>query len=122
MQNKIYNLELVDKGVAASFVLRTMEEIADRQKGIADDPHRHNYYSVIWPFGGSGRHVVDFNEYPTPFRRGVACYKIPQINNEGTMKNKWIMNPDLPIFAKRLLSACMTKGLVVPSGSSQVLS
>ena len=43
---------------------------------------------------------IDFNEYPTPFRRGVACYKIPKINNEGTMKNKWIMNPDLPIFAK----------------------
>lgn len=41
-----------------------MEEIADRQQGIADDPHRHNYYSVIWPFSGSGRHIIDFNEYP----------------------------------------------------------
>jgi len=41
-----------------------MEEIADRQQGIADDPHRHNYYSVIWPFSGSGRHLIDFNEYP----------------------------------------------------------
>lgn len=64
MQNKIYSLELLDKGVPASFVLRTMEEIADRQQGIADDPHRHNYYSVIWPFSGSGRHIIDFNEYP----------------------------------------------------------
>ena len=64
MQKKIYSLELLDNGVPASFVLRTMEEIADRQQGIADDPHRHNYYSVIWPFSGSGRHVIDFNEYP----------------------------------------------------------
>ncbi|MCX6287984.1 MAG: helix-turn-helix transcriptional regulator [Bacteroidetes bacterium] len=64
MQQKIYNLELLDNGIPASFVLRTMEEIADRQQGIADDPHRHNYYSVIWPFSGSGRHVIDFNEYP----------------------------------------------------------
>jgi hypothetical protein len=64
MQNKIDSLELMDKGVPAFFVLKTMEEIADRQKGIADDPHRHNYYSLIWPFGGSGRHMVDFNEYP----------------------------------------------------------
>ena len=64
MQKKIYSLELLDQGVPASFVLRTMEEIADRQQGIADDPHRHNYYSVIWPFSGSGRHLIDFNEYP----------------------------------------------------------
>jgi len=64
MQKKIYSLELLDEGIPASFVLRTMEEIADRQQGIADDPHRHNYYSVIWPFSGSGRHVIDFNEYP----------------------------------------------------------
>lgn len=64
MQQKIYSLDLVDKDGPASFVLRTMEEIADRQQGIADDPHRHNYYSVIWPFGGSGRHIIDFREYP----------------------------------------------------------
>ena len=64
MQDKIYSLELLDNEVPASFVLRTMEEIADRQKGIADDPHRHNYYSVIWPFGGSGSHIIDFREYP----------------------------------------------------------
>lgn len=64
IQQKIYSLELLDDGVPAPFVLRTMEEIADRQKGIADDPHRHNYYSVIWPFSGSGRHVIDFREYP----------------------------------------------------------
>jgi len=64
MQDKIYSLELLDHGIPASFVLKTMEEIADRQMGIADDPHRHNYYSVIWPFSGSGRHIIDFNEYP----------------------------------------------------------
>ena len=64
MQKKIYSLELLDEGIPASFVLRTIEEIAGRPKGIADDPHRHNYYSVIWPFSGSGRHVIDFREYP----------------------------------------------------------
>ena len=64
IQKKIYSLELIDQGIPASFVIKTMEEIADRQQGIADDPHRHNYYTVIWPFNGSGIHVVDFNEYP----------------------------------------------------------
>lgn len=42
---------------------------------------------------------VDFNDYPTSFRRGAACYKVPKIT-EGSMKNKWTVNLELPIFAK----------------------
>jgi tRNA(His) guanylyltransferase len=43
---------------------------------------------------------IDFNEYPHSFRRGAACYKVPKVNDSGIMKNKWIINPDLPIFTK----------------------
>lgn len=42
---------------------------------------------------------IDFNDYPTSFRRGVACYKIPKIVNE-SVKNKWFINNELPIFTK----------------------
>lgn len=42
---------------------------------------------------------VDFNDYESAFRRGTACYKIPKIV-DGTMKNKWCVNSELPIFAK----------------------
>lgn len=42
---------------------------------------------------------VDFNDYPVSFRRGTACYKIPKIVNE-TIKNKWFVNKELPIFTK----------------------
>lgn len=42
---------------------------------------------------------VDFNDYPTAFRRGAACYKVPKVH-EGTMKNKWNVNLELPIFTK----------------------
>ena len=42
---------------------------------------------------------IDFNEYPTFFRRGAACYKIPKIV-DGAVKNKWIVNAELPIFTK----------------------
>jgi len=42
---------------------------------------------------------INFNEYPTSFRRGSACYKIPKIV-DGIIKNKWIINSELPIFAK----------------------
>lgn len=43
---------------------------------------------------------VDFNDYPLVFRRGAACYKCPKIMEDGTMKSKWMINPDLPIFTK----------------------
>jgi len=42
---------------------------------------------------------IDFNNYSSVFRRGAACYKIPKVV-EGVMKNKWIINTELPIFTK----------------------
>ena len=42
---------------------------------------------------------VDFNHYPSFFRRGVACYKIPKVIGDA-MKNKWTINGELPIFTK----------------------
>ena len=43
---------------------------------------------------------IDFNQYPHSFRRGAACYKVPKIVEGGTVKNKWVINPELPIFTK----------------------
>ncbi len=42
---------------------------------------------------------VNFNDYPIAFRRGIAAYKVPKVIND-VMKNKWIINSDLPIFTK----------------------
>jgi tRNA(His) guanylyltransferase len=42
---------------------------------------------------------VDFNKYPLSFRRGVAIYKCPKIV-DGVVKNKWVLNSELPIFTK----------------------
>ncbi len=41
----------------------------------------------------------DFNQYPIAFRRGIACYKAPKLVGD-TMKNKWTINAELPIFTK----------------------
>ncbi|MCX6271696.1 MAG: helix-turn-helix transcriptional regulator [Bacteroidetes bacterium] len=46
------------------FVIKTMEEIDEQLGGIADNPHRHNYYTVIWSFTATGKHIIDFREYP----------------------------------------------------------
>lgn len=43
---------------------------------------------------------IDFNNYPDAFRRGAACYKVPKIVDGGNIKNKWMVNPTLPIFTK----------------------
>jgi AraC family transcriptional activator of pobA len=62
-KDKIYSLDLIDNGAPAPFVFKTMEEIDIALGGIEDNPHRHNFYTVIWPFTATGKHVVDFKEY-----------------------------------------------------------
>lgn len=42
---------------------------------------------------------VDFNNYPSAFRRGSAAYKVPKVVGD-TMKNKWFLNVEPPIFTK----------------------
>lgn len=46
---------------------------------------------------------VDFNEYSLAFRRGAACYRSPTVvnyNGEENIKNKWILDIEIPIFTK----------------------
>lgn len=46
---------------------------------------------------------VNYNDYPASFRRGVACYRSPKIVNfegESLIKNKWILNKELPLLTK----------------------
>ena len=64
MSTRIYNTDLIYKGSPASFVIQAMEDIDETLQGTADDPHRHNYFTLIWPFTGKGRHIIDFREYP----------------------------------------------------------
>ncbi|MCX6231090.1 MAG: helix-turn-helix transcriptional regulator [Bacteroidetes bacterium] len=59
----IYNYELLYNNVPCPFVIKTMEEIDEQSGGIADDPHRHNFYTVIWSHTATGRHIIDFKEY-----------------------------------------------------------
>lgn len=60
---------------------------------------------------------VDFNNYPASFKRGIACYKTPQITND-MLKNKWAINTDLPIFTKdqSFLSNVMRMGADIYRG------
>ncbi len=64
MSAKIYNLELLDGTLPVPFLIRSLEDSVDEYGGIAEDPHRHQYYSIIWSITATGRHVIDFIEYP----------------------------------------------------------
>ncbi len=45
------------------FRLEKMEDHYDDTNGTADDPHRHDFYAVIWINKGKGSHLIDFNTY-----------------------------------------------------------
>ena len=62
-KEKIYSYDLVYNGAPMPFVIKTMEEIDLEAGGIADNPHRHNYYTIIWPLTATGKHIIDFREY-----------------------------------------------------------
>lgn len=63
-KDKIYSIDLTYNDTPLPFVIKTMEEIDKQLGGISDIPHRHNYYTVIWSFTATGKHVIDFKEYP----------------------------------------------------------
>lgn len=64
VKDKIYSLDLMYNDTPMPFVIKTMEEIDKQLGGISDNPHRHNYYTVIWSLTATGKHVIDFKEYP----------------------------------------------------------
>jgi AraC family transcriptional regulator, transcriptional activator of pobA len=63
MKDPINKLDLIYEGKPASFIIKTMEEIDRQQGGIADHPHRHNYYTIIHSYTATGKHIIDFREY-----------------------------------------------------------
>lgn len=63
-KDKIVSLDLKYKGAPAQFVFKSMEEIDINSIGMEANPHRHNYFTIIWPFSAKGKHIIDFKEYP----------------------------------------------------------
>ncbi|HEY9169492.1 MAG TPA: helix-turn-helix transcriptional regulator [Lutibacter sp.] len=46
-----------------SFGISKMEDIYTKRNGKADEPHRHNYYTVLIVNKAKGQHKIDFNTY-----------------------------------------------------------
>lgn len=115
--NKIYSLDLTYNGSSMPFVIKTMEEIDQALGGIADNPHTHNYYTIIWPVEASGSHIIDFKEYPIlknhiffvspaqvhqvitdPHPKGYVINFMPEFLEKNSIRNEFIA--DLKLFKK----------------------
>ena len=59
---KTYNKVNSEKNVV-SFGISKMEDIYVKRNGQSDDPHRHNYYTVLIIKQAKGLHKIDFNSY-----------------------------------------------------------
>lgn len=46
-----------------SFGISRMEDIYVKREGVKDDPHRHDFYTVLLIKDGKGEHVIDFNSF-----------------------------------------------------------
>lgn len=60
---KIYQ-QIDASSESTSFSISRMETTFKKRKGKTDDPHRHNFYTVLLVEKAKGFHKVDFNEYP----------------------------------------------------------
>ncbi|MCX2720018.1 helix-turn-helix domain-containing protein [Lentiprolixibacter aurantiacus] len=47
-----------------NFGISRMEDIYDRREGRKDQPHRHNFYTILLIKDAEGEHIIDFNTYP----------------------------------------------------------
>lgn len=48
---------------AVIFAIKRMETIFDKTKGQPDEPHRHDYYTIVLTKKASGKHIIDFQAF-----------------------------------------------------------
>lgn len=60
----IANHDLMVNGKAADFAVKEMHEIVDNQVSGTENPHRHNFYLVLWATSAKGEHEIDLQTFP----------------------------------------------------------
>jgi AraC family transcriptional regulator, transcriptional activator of pobA len=68
--------ELTHRNEKVFFAFRTMEENHERTGGKPDIPHRHDFYTIILVKKASGKHFVDYVEYP--IKPGMLFFVSPE--------------------------------------------
>jgi AraC-like DNA-binding protein len=85
-KEKIYSLDLKYNGAPSQFVFKSMDGIGSALMDAEKFPHRHNYFTVIWPFNNAGKHIVDFREYTLTRNQifFVSPWQVHQVITDGT--------------------------------------
>lgn len=89
-----------------SFGISKMEDIYTKRNGKADEPHRHNYYTVLVINKAKGLHKIDFNSYELEERQiyFVAPGQVHQVleneKSQGygmTFSNDFLIQNSIPL-------------------------
>lgn len=48
---------------ATTFAIKRMEAIFEKTKGQPDEPHRHDYYTIVLTKKAGGKHIIDFQAF-----------------------------------------------------------
>jgi AraC family transcriptional activator of pobA len=48
---------------SVTFDIKRMEVIYEQKNGKSDEPHRHDYYTIIITKKAEGKHIIDFHEF-----------------------------------------------------------
>jgi AraC family transcriptional activator of pobA len=60
---KIPSFELIHDGQPVDFIIKHTQ-VAQNIHGYNEEvPHRHNYFTILWPIEMKGRHIIDYKEY-----------------------------------------------------------
>ena len=89
-----------------SFGISRMEDIYVKRNGRVDEPHRHNYYTVLIVKQAKGQHKIDFNSYDLNQQQVffVAPGQVHQVIEEEksfgyamTFSNQFLVENSIPL-------------------------
>jgi len=106
-----------------SFGISKMEDIYVKRNGQADEPHRHNYYTVLIIKQAKGIHKIDFNSYALSDRQifFVAPGQVHQIIETEkpigftmTFSNQFLIENSIPLAFISSLNLFQSYGQTPP--------
>lgn len=106
-----------------NFGISKMEQIFERRSGIVDEPHRHNYYTILIISNAKGWHKIDFNTYELAKCQVffVAPGQVHQVIEEEksigyamTFSNQFLVQNSIPIDFIESLSLFQNYGQSPP--------
>ena len=59
----IKSYHLLPEKPDTSFQVKTMQDVYEKSAGKTDEPHRHDYYTILLVSHARGKHKIDFNTY-----------------------------------------------------------